>query len=35
MLLGLTTKVALTATALGMLEALASVATGFTPIVMG
>jgi hypothetical protein len=35
MLLSLTTKCALMVTALEMLEALASVATGFTPLVMG
>jgi hypothetical protein len=34
-LLSLTSKVALTVTAPGMLEALTSVATGFTPLVMG
>jgi hypothetical protein len=34
-LLNLTTKVALTVAAPRMLEALASVATGFTPLVMG
>jgi hypothetical protein len=34
-LLSLTIKVALTVTAPGMLEALASVATGFTPLVTG
>jgi hypothetical protein len=35
MLLSLTTKVALTVTAPGMLEALTSIATRFTPLVMG
>jgi hypothetical protein len=35
MLLSLTTKVALTVTAPGMLEALTSIATRFTPLVTG